>query len=85
VPSEILDRLRPVCRGLPETYEQPAWIDLRWRIRTRTFAHVYTPDPQRYPFYARYLSGGDCEMASDFLVARVVFCPPAGPVGSADK
>ena len=42
VPPEILDRLRPICLGLPETYEEPAWIGTRWRIRGRTFAHVYT-------------------------------------------
>ncbi len=55
VPSEILARLRPICRALPETYEEPAWIGVRWRIRKRTFAHVYAPDPERSVFYARHL------------------------------
>ena len=59
VPPEILDRLRPICRGLPEAYEEPAWIGIRWRIRTRTIAHVYTPDPERFPVYARYLVAGE--------------------------
>jgi YjbR len=68
VPSEILDRLRSICRRLPETYEEPAWIGLRWRIRTRTFAHVYTPDPQRYPFYARHLGGGEAPTVMTFRV-----------------
>lgn len=54
VPPEILNRLRPICRQLPESYEEPAWIGVRWRIRTRTFAHVYTPDPERYAVYAPY-------------------------------
>jgi hypothetical protein len=54
VPPEILDRLRPICRRLPETCEEPAWIGVRWRIRERTVAHAYTPDPVRYPAYARY-------------------------------
>jgi hypothetical protein len=45
VPPEILDQLRPICLGLPETYEEPAWIGTRWRIRQRTFAHVYTVEP----------------------------------------
>jgi hypothetical protein len=45
----ILDRLRPICRALPETYEEPAWIGVRWRIRQRTFAHVYSVDPDRAP------------------------------------
>jgi hypothetical protein len=47
VPPQILNKLRPICRKLPETYEEPAWIGIRWRIRNRTIAHVYTPDPDR--------------------------------------
>ncbi len=42
VVPEILGRLRAICLGLPETYEEPAWIGVRWRIRKRTFAHVVT-------------------------------------------
>ena len=38
----ILDRVRAICMALPETYEEPAWIGVRWRIRKRTFAHVVT-------------------------------------------
>jgi hypothetical protein len=53
VPAEILDRLRPICLGLPETYEEPAWVGVRWRIRTRTFAHVLTVDPDHHAVYAR--------------------------------
>ncbi|MEU2072823.1 MmcQ/YjbR family DNA-binding protein [Streptomyces sp. NPDC013489] len=55
VPPEILDRLRSICGRLPESYEEPAWIGVRWRIRTRTFAHVYTPDVDRSPVYASYV------------------------------
>ncbi|MFE2823268.1 MmcQ/YjbR family DNA-binding protein [Streptomyces sp. NPDC059271] len=54
VPPEILNRSRSICRQLPESYEEPAWIGVRWRIRTRTFVHVYTPDVDRYPVYASY-------------------------------
>jgi hypothetical protein len=53
VPPEILARLRPVCLGLPETYEEPAWVGTRWRIRKRTFAHVLTVDPDHQAAYAR--------------------------------
>ncbi|MFE5972272.1 MmcQ/YjbR family DNA-binding protein [Streptomyces sp. NPDC056460] len=60
VPPEILDRLRSICGRLPESYEEPAWIGVRWRIRTRTFAHVYTPDVDRSPVYASYV-GADQE------------------------
>src|SRR5438874_188651 len=45
VPREILAELRPLCLGLPETYEEPAWAGIRWRIRKRTFAHVLTIGP----------------------------------------
>jgi YjbR len=53
VPPEILDRLRPICLGLPETYEEPAWVGIRWRIRKRTFAHVLTVDPDHQMAHAR--------------------------------
>ncbi|MGK5675391.1 MmcQ/YjbR family DNA-binding protein [Micromonospora sp. URMC 106] len=53
VPPEFLDRLRPICRELPETYEEPAWVGVRWRIRKRTFAHVLTVDPGHQTAYAR--------------------------------
>jgi hypothetical protein len=53
VPPEILDRLRLVCLGLPETYEEPAWVGTRWRIRKRTFAHVLTADPDHQMAYTR--------------------------------
>jgi hypothetical protein len=65
VPPAILDRLRPICRGLPEAYEEPAWIGVRWRIRQRTFAHVYSPDPERYPVYARP-GGGNAPIVMTF-------------------
>lgn len=53
VPPEFLDRLRPICRGLPEAYEEPAWVGIRWRVRRRTFAHVLTVDPDHQMEYAR--------------------------------
>jgi hypothetical protein len=44
VPIEVVGELRSVCLGLPEAYEEPAWVGTRWRIRKRTFAHVLTVD-----------------------------------------
>jgi len=52
VPEGILARLRPICLGLPEAYEEPAWNGTRWRIRARTFAHVVTIEPDRHPHLA---------------------------------
>jgi hypothetical protein len=53
VPREIVARLRSVCLGLPEAYEEQAWVGTRWRIRKRTFAHVLQVDAGWQPAYAR--------------------------------
>jgi hypothetical protein len=53
VAAEIVDRLRSVCLALPEAYEQSAWVGTRWRIRTKTFAHVLAIDAGWPPGYAR--------------------------------
>ncbi|WP_419998006.1 MmcQ/YjbR family DNA-binding protein [Streptomyces boninensis] len=68
VPPEILDRLRPICRQLPESYEEPAWIGVRWRIRKRTIAHVYTPDADRFPVYAPYATAGQPPVVMTFRI-----------------
>ena len=70
VAPEILARLRPICRTLPEVTEQLAWIGLRWMIRRRTFAHVYTVDPRRHVVYAR-------TVGTDEPVCVVTFRAPA--------
>jgi hypothetical protein len=61
VTPEIVAKLRSVCLGLPEAYEEPAWVGTRWRIRTRTFAHVLTVDAGWPPAYAR-AAGSDGPM-----------------------
>jgi len=53
VPVEIVAELRSVCLGLPEAYEEPAWVGTRWRIRKQTFAHVVMIDSGWPPGYAR--------------------------------
>jgi hypothetical protein len=53
VPPEIVDPIRAVCLGLPEAYEEPAWVGIRWRVRARTFAHVLVIDAGRPPAYAQ--------------------------------
>lgn len=45
VPPEVLAELRRICAGLPESYEEPAWVGTRWRIRHRTILHVFTAQP----------------------------------------
>lgn len=46
-------RVRSVCTGLPEAYEEKAWVGTRWRVRTKTFAHVLTIGGGWPPAYAR--------------------------------
>jgi hypothetical protein len=53
VSPKILAELREVCRRLPESYEEEAWVGTRWRVRTRTFAHVLVIDGGWPPAYAR--------------------------------
>jgi YjbR len=62
VPAEIVARLRSVCLGLPEAYEERAWVGTRWRVRKRTFAHVLMVDMGWPPAYAR-AAGADGPMA----------------------
>ena len=38
--AAILKRVRAVCMSFPDAYEEPAWVGVRWRVRSRTFAHV---------------------------------------------
>jgi hypothetical protein len=53
VPPAVVARLRPLCARLPEAREEPAWTGTRWRIRTKTFAHVVMIDDGWPPAYAR--------------------------------
>lgn len=68
MPPEIVSRVRSICRQLPESYEEPAWVGVRWRIRTRTFAHLYAPDVDRSPVYAPYASEGQELVVMTFRV-----------------
>lgn len=52
-PTEIVSRLRAICLALPEAYEEPAWVGVRWRIRKDTFAHVLMVTDGWPPAYAK--------------------------------
>jgi hypothetical protein len=52
VPADIVERLRAVCLRLPEVVEEEAWVGLRWRVRTKTFAHVVAVHDGRPAAYA---------------------------------
>ena len=53
VPESVLARLRASCLRLPDAYEEPAWVGVRWRIRGRTFAHALVIRDGRPQAYAR--------------------------------
>jgi predicted DNA-binding protein (MmcQ/YjbR family) len=40
VPEDVETNLRAVCLALPDAYEERAWVGTRWRVRSKTFAHV---------------------------------------------
>ena len=54
VTPEIVERLRTVCLGLPDSYEEQAFgCGTRWCIRTQTFAHVLVIDNGWPPIYSK--------------------------------
>jgi predicted DNA-binding protein (MmcQ/YjbR family) len=81
VPPEILTRLRSVCLELPETYEEPAWVGTRWRVRKKTFAHVYTVDREWPPGYARAagVKGPTCVMTFRAVAEELAALCGGGP------
>ena len=46
VPDDVIDRLRAICAELPDAYEEPAWVGVRWRVRKKTFTHVLAIDDE---------------------------------------
>jgi hypothetical protein len=54
--AEVVARLGATALALPEAHEEDAWTGVRWRIRTRTFAHAMVAPPGCESSF-RYLSG----------------------------
>lgn len=53
VSAQLVLRLRAICMRLPQAYEEPAWVGVRWMVRKRTFAHVLAIRAGWPPAYAR--------------------------------
>lgn len=53
VPHDIVAKLRLHCLDLPESYEERAWVGLRWMVGKKNFAHVLMIDAGWPPAYAR--------------------------------
>jgi hypothetical protein len=56
VPAGVLEKLRALCLALPDAYEEPAWVGIRWMVKKRNFAHVVCIDNGWPPAYARAVS-----------------------------
>lgn len=54
VPDSILAELRRICLGLPDAYEEAAWVGVRWCVAKHTFAHVLVIDSRWPPAYPRH-------------------------------
>jgi hypothetical protein len=52
VPSEIVERVRSICRTLPEVVEEPAWTGVRWCVRGKNFSHLVFISDGWPPAYA---------------------------------
>jgi predicted DNA-binding protein (MmcQ/YjbR family) len=53
VPKHIVAKIDALCRELPETRMEVAWTGVRWRVRSKTFAHVLMIHDGWPPVYAR--------------------------------
>jgi hypothetical protein len=71
VPVDVLGPLRAICLALPDAHEEPAWVGTRWRIRTKSFAHVVPIEDGWPPAYARA-----CGRAGPALVLMIRSAPP---------
>jgi hypothetical protein len=58
VPARIVAKLRAICRRLPETYEEKAWVGTRWMVRKRNFAHLVRIEEGWPPAYAKAAGAG---------------------------
>jgi hypothetical protein len=68
VPAEVLAEIRAICAALPETYEEPAWVGVRWRVRKKTFAHIVMVDDDSTPAFDPVKAALDDQRSSVCIV-----------------
>ena len=78
VPPEVIARLRSLCLGLPEAFEEQAWAGTRWRIRKRTFAHVLTVDSAGGPVTLVTFRSAGPELDALRMAGHPFFRPGSG-------
>ena len=79
VPKALEARVRSLCLALPDAHEEAAWVGTRWRIRTKTFAHVLGLAWQRVQFTSDMLPSdvlGRPAMKSPTRCAGAAYVPP---------
>jgi hypothetical protein len=57
-PPELVDRLREICRALPESYEEDAWVGTRWCVRKKNFVHIVPIEDGWPPAYVKAVGSG---------------------------
>jgi hypothetical protein len=78
VPVAVIDELRSVCLGLPETTERQAWAGTQWRIRNRMFAHVLAVDFADGPVTVMTFRSGGPELEALRSAGQPFFRPAWG-------
>ena len=53
IAPELLAPVRAACTALPGVREVPAWIGVRWQVRTQTFAHLMVIEDGRPQAFVR--------------------------------
>ncbi len=38
--ADVVARVASTALALPDAYEEDAWTGVRWRVRSKTFAHI---------------------------------------------
>ena len=48
VPRELAARVHLIVSALPETYQEDAWVGVRWRVGGATVAHLFGGEDQLF-------------------------------------
>ena len=54
--GDVVARVASTALALPDAYEEDAWTGVRWRVRSKTFAHVLVAQ-EGYPSAYRDMTG----------------------------
>lgn len=72
-PPATVAKLRAICRRLPESSEEKAWVGTRWMVRKRNFAHVLEIEAGWPPAYARAAGSDGPLLVLTFRASGLLF------------